>query len=101
MREALDYLDQNSIIEFKDFDEDGDGLIDSIAFLHSGYGAEWGRDDCFGQGKNSRIWSHKWKIWSDSSGQNIGPWRSKVQYGKENELSFRTGSQLTNLQLVV
>jgi hypothetical protein len=86
-REALDYLDENSIINFEDFDEDSDGSIDSITFLHSGYGAEWGNSDCFGQARENRIWSHKWKIWSDSSGANRGPWRSQV---RENESQIST-----------
>lgn len=53
LREALDVLDATT--DFADFDEDNDGYIDSIAFIHSGYGAEWG-------GVLTRIWSHKWAI---------------------------------------
>jgi M6 family metalloprotease-like protein len=51
MREALDLADQT--IDFNDFDEDGDGYVDSLAFIHSGYGAEWG-------GHPTRFWSHRW-----------------------------------------
>ena len=36
IREALDYLDVNSLINFSDFDEDGDGKIDAITIFHSG-----------------------------------------------------------------
>lgn len=79
LREALDYLDDNNIIDFKDFDADGDGMIDAITFLHSGYGAEWGQTDCYGAQKADRIWSHKWSIFGNAQGQNIGPWVSKVR----------------------
>jgi hypothetical protein len=34
LREALDYLDKEGIINFKDFDADGDGSIDAITFLY-------------------------------------------------------------------
>lgn len=80
LREALDYLDANNLVNFSDFDDDKDGRIDSITFLHSGYAAEWGQSDCYGQGKDDRIWSHKWTLWSDSSGKDIGPWKNKVNY---------------------
>lgn len=79
LREALTYLEKNSVVNFEDFDEDNDGFIDSITFLHSGYGAEWGMPDCNNVGRADRIWSHKWSIWSDRSGQRTGPWKSKTK----------------------
>jgi hypothetical protein len=41
IREALDYLDNNNMIDFTEFDMDDNGKIDSITVLHSGYAAEW------------------------------------------------------------
>lgn len=77
LRDSLDYLDQNNIINFTDFDTDKDGTIDAITFLHSGYAAEWMAPDQYSATYRNRIWSHKWLIWSDESGRNIGPWVSK------------------------
>lgn len=68
LREALDILDET--VDFRDYDTDGDGQIDAIAFIHSGYGAEWGGTDADGTSQANRIWSHRWTI------QNP-PWTSK------------------------
>jgi len=59
---ALQYLDSNDIIDFNYFDQNEDGKIDLITFLHSGYGAEWGGTDGYGQFYEERIWSHKWAL---------------------------------------
>ena len=77
MRDSLDYLDQNNIVNFTEFDSNQDDQIDAITFLHSGYAAEWMARDGYGGNYRDRIWSHKWKIWGDASGKNIGPWVSK------------------------
>jgi M6 family metalloprotease-like protein len=60
--EALDIVD--SSVDFTTFDQDGDGYIDAITFLHSGYGAEWGDTDAYGGYYTDRIWSHKWALYS-------------------------------------
>ncbi|MDH3589574.1 MAG: M6 family metalloprotease domain-containing protein [Gammaproteobacteria bacterium] len=70
LRYALDVVDQT--VNFNDFDTDNDGNIDSIAFIHSGYGAEWGGVDQYGTNYPNRIWSHRWAIqqpaWVSSEG---------------------------------
>ena len=66
--EALNAAD--AYIDFRDFDQDGDGYIDSITFLHSGYGAEWGGPDVDGTDYSDRIWSHRWVLW-DTNGDGI------------------------------
>ena len=77
LRDSLDYLDQNNIVNFTDFDSDGDGKIDAITFMHSGYAAEWMAPDQYGGTYRNRIWSHKWMIWGNSYGDYVGPWESK------------------------
>lgn len=72
LREALDTLD--SYINFDDYDLDNDGRIDSIAFIHSGYGAEWGGTDAYGTSSANRIWSHRWAIqpqWTSDEGVGV------------------------------
>ena len=77
--EALNAVDQ--YIDFSQFDQDNDGYIDAITFLHSGYGAEWGGFDSDGTHYDNRIWSHRWVLWdTDGNGQYNSildqPWES-------------------------
>jgi len=73
LREALDILDAS--VDFSQYDLNNDGYIDSIAFLHSGYGAEWGRTDAYGVNPADRIWSHRWSIqnppWTSNEGVTV------------------------------
>jgi hypothetical protein len=56
IRYALTYLDQKKVVNFSEFDGDGDGYVDAITFLHSGYGAEWGGIDSYNANYADRIW---------------------------------------------
>ncbi|MHC4067654.1 MAG: M6 family metalloprotease domain-containing protein, partial [Planctomycetota bacterium] len=69
--EALNAAD--ATIDFSQFDQDGDGYIDSITFLHSGYGAEWGGTDTDGTHYSDRIWSHRWVLWDTNGDGNYTP----------------------------
>ncbi len=69
---ALNAID--STVNFNDFDTVSDGVIDAIAFVHSGYGAEFGGTDADGAPSTSRIWSHKYAIfpgWSSAEGVTV------------------------------
>jgi len=70
--DGLDLAD--AIVDFSDYDEDGDGWVDAITFLHSGYGAEWTATDEDGTASTDRIWSHKWTIptWTSAEGVKVG-----------------------------
>ena len=75
--EALDKLDKDPNFTFQDYDGDGDGVVDSIFFVHSGYSAEWGGVDCInGNDRSNRIWSHKWNIGGNGNHGEMG-WMSK------------------------
>ena len=62
------------LVDFSQYDQDGDGWIDAITFLHSGYGAEWGGTDQYGTFYTDRMWSHKWTIptWTSAEGVRVG-----------------------------
>ena len=73
LRNALTKVD--SLVNFNDFDVDGDRMIDAIGFLHSGYGAEHGGTDEYGTKVVNRIWSHKGALskgaWKSSEGVSV------------------------------
>jgi M6 family metalloprotease-like protein len=82
--DALKGVVAGNLANFKDFDNEGgvgDGRIDAITFVHSGYAAEFGGADADGTDLKSRIWSHRWSIpeWSGNpagvkvSDYNINP----------------------------
>ncbi len=100
LREALDILDAQ--INFNEYDTDNDGRIDSIAFIHSGYGAEWGGTDAYGSAYQNRIWSHRWAIqpqWNSNDGVSVfdyhispGVWgTSGSSIGRIGVISHETG----------
>lgn len=49
--DALSQLTQSKAIDLKQFDNDGDGILDGLAVIHQGYGKE-------ASGNTSDIWSH-------------------------------------------
>ena len=55
---ALNELDNRPDWDWTQFDLDGNGQLDSLVFMHSGYGAETTTTDCFGADFNDRIWAH-------------------------------------------
>jgi immune inhibitor A len=70
MVDALDIIARDGLVSFADFDNEnggtGDGWIDAITFVHSGYAAEFG-GIAGGADVKDRIWSHRWVIntWTD------------------------------------
>jgi M6 family metalloprotease-like protein len=55
---VMDQLEADGV-DWADYDLDGDGYIDAMVLLHSGYQAEVGNVDCYtGAQGTQRIWSH-------------------------------------------
>jgi M6 family metalloprotease-like protein len=96
LREALDTLDQ--AVDFTQYDADNDGYIDSIAFIHSGYGAEWGGTDADGVASADRIWSHRWAIqnpsWTSTEGVRVS------DYHISPELWRTSGSDISRIGVI-
>ena len=71
--EALRKMDEAGT-DWSQYDRDGDGVLDSVVIMHSGFSAEGGGDDCI-NGKPlgaHRIWSHR-----TAMGENRDAWYSK------------------------
>jgi M6 family metalloprotease-like protein len=72
VRDALDLVQSQGSLDFRSFDGDSDGYIDTLTLLHSGYAAEWGGTDAYGASMYDRIWSHKWGLtWISNSGIRV------------------------------
>lgn len=53
VEDLVDLADQ--FVNFADYDNDGDGIVDALFIIHAGDGAE-------ATGNHNQIWSHKWEI---------------------------------------
>ena len=86
----------NPLVDFGQFDQDHDGYVDAIDFIHSGYGAEVGS-------VSGRIWSHKWQLFSTwSSGDtNASGVSVKVSaYHTEPALGGSSGTNITTIGVI-
>ncbi len=52
----------NSAVDFRNYDNDGDGWVDTVFIIHSGTGAEVIADEIQ---RNNTIWSHSWWTYSE------------------------------------
>lgn len=53
VEDLVDMIDP--LVDFSDYDNDGNGEVDGLVVIHAGRGAEYG-------GGSDVIWSHKWNI---------------------------------------
>jgi immune inhibitor A len=53
VEDVVDAVD--SVVDFSQYDNDGDGSVDALFVIHAGQGAEY-------TGNPNDIWSHKWSI---------------------------------------
>jgi len=64
----------NPLVDFSDYDNDGNGYVDGLVLIHPGRGAEF-------SGSTSDIWSHKWGISPRSrDGVNISAYSIQPEY---------------------
>ena len=92
LREALTQVE--AMIDFTEYDLDGDGVIDSITFLHSGYGAETGGYDQYNTYYKDRIWSHKWYLGTSYDGIRVN------NYHISSSLWGKTGSTIGRIAVI-
>lgn len=95
VEDALNLAD--SLVNFADFDQDNDGYVDAICFIHSGYGAEQGGSPA------NRIWSHKWflpTVWSSKDKNVHGDFVKVSGYHTEPALWGINGRAITHIGVI-
>ena len=93
VEDALDLIDP--LVDFSQFDDDSDGYIDAIDFIHSGYGAETGG------GGGDWIWSHRWSLWALPDGEWISDEGVKVyDYHTEPALWGTSGTNIVRFGVI-
>ena len=88
-QEAANFAFNSPGINPADYDNDGDGTIDTFHFIYAGYGQEaGGGDDC--------IWAHKWTF---PSVLTFGTKRLSI-YSCSPEFRNNSGSNITNIGVI-
>lgn len=82
----------DGFVDFRQFDENSDGLVDNIFIVHAGPGAEE-------TGNTHHIWSHKWQL-SDNSMGCPGPYQTQDgvrvdEYSTEPEKFYNPSAFIT------
>jgi len=87
VRFALDYVEQDELVDFRGLDNNSDQHADLLGLVRSGFGAEIGGVDQDATAQSNRIWSQQWAIpnWTSP--------RSGVQL---NDYEFSTGLRGTS-----
>lgn len=89
VEDALELADP--LVDFSEFDQDGDGWIDAIDIIHSGYGAEYTQNP-------NMIWSHKWSIepWTSAEGVKVSPYHTEPALDGMEEMLITTFSVIAH-----
>lgn len=86
-REAI--IAASSHVDFSNYDNDGDGIVDCIHILFAGYGEEAGGGaDC--------IWSHKWNLFQPLTYNNT----TIDKYSCSPEFGGSSGNSLTRIGVI-
>ncbi|KAL3817197.1 hypothetical protein ACHAXA_007740, partial [Cyclostephanos tholiformis] len=101
--EALTILDSGvGGFDFTNFDLDENGALDGFGVLHSGYGAEYGGDDCHGAPSDDRIWSHKGGIdWTSSQEAGSGDAGAVNRFYASSSLRGVCNSNIVRMGVIV
>ena len=87
LAEALRALDGQ--VDYKQYDNDGDGYVDNVFFFYAGYSeAEGGSSDC--------IWPHEWSLQVNYSNMVLDGVRFD-SYACSSELTGTKGSNITGI----
>ena len=62
----------NPLIDYSNYDNDGDGYVDALFVVHSGPGAEY-------TGSSNDIWSHAWVLNSSLNLDGVNVWRYSME----------------------
>jgi len=95
VEDALTLVDP--LVDFSQFDQNNDGMIDAITIIHSGYGAETGG------GGGNWIWSHKWALrtpWVSSESNTNGVRVRVYNYHTEPALWGTSGNAITHIGVI-
>lgn len=77
-------------IDFRDYDNDGDGVIDNVYIFYAGYGEADG-------GPESSVWPHSWNLNDDLGLEYYFDGKLLNHYATSNELSNGFGSNLAGI----
>ena len=62
----------DSLVDFSQYDNDGDGYVDALFVVHAGPGAEF-------TGDSTDVWSHAWATYKPISLDGVNVWRYSME----------------------
>lgn len=99
LQSAMDSLQDQFNVNFNSFDADGNGRVDCVTLIHSGYAAEIFGSDVDGATSPNRIWSHRWRLpsreyWNSGTGVVVD------QYSTSPALFGLSGSNIGRIGVI-
>lgn len=91
VREAVDAA-ENAGVDFSQYDNNKDGILDAVMVIHAGYGQEAG-------GAPTTIWSHRWSL--SAGGLSVTYDNTYINdYALQPELRGNSGTNITNIGVI-